>query len=447
MIARHNALQRWMLCTWILALGAVVATAQPQTASPLAIQSNERSGVYSLGQEVVFAITPVKSTASVDLDAVVVTVIRDGWEKLATPTTKRNGDALEVRFTPKDPGWYKCEASPSADSKIVASAGVVVDPDKITASMPEPDDLDSFWDLRRNALAAMPLKAELAPMESPDPNIACVSVELPCPQGNPVRGYLAQPKDISLHGAPAILYVRAAGVSGDWCKASPRNAVWLARQYHALVLDINAHGMLNGQPPEYYSKLEQGELRSYWAQGNDDRDAFYFVDMYVRLLRAIEFITTRDSWDGRHLVTVGESQGGGQALAAAGLDKRVSAAVALVPAMCDFTGPVVNRAGGWPQPVGRDVESPNAKKVIEAVRYCDNVHLAKRSKAETLIFVGLIDTTCPAPGVIATYNNLSGDKRIVLYPHKTHNGLPPEDLWIGDISVIEDSFIRGHFQR
>lgn len=447
MIARHNALRSRMLCTWVLVLGALVATAQSQTASPLAIQSNERSAVYTLGQEVVFSITPARSTASVDLDAVVATVMRDNWEKLTTPTTKRNGDTLEVRFTPRDPGWYMCEALPSADAKVGARAGVVVEPDKIAASMPEPDDLDNFWDLRRNDLAAMPLKAELTPMESPDPNVACVGVELPCPETNPVRGYLAQPKDISLRGAPAILYVRAAGVSGDWCKASPRNAVWLAKQYHALVLDINAHGMLNGQPPEYYTRLEQGELRGYWTQGNDDRDDFYFVGMYVRLLRAIEFLTTRDAWDGRHLVTIGESQGGGQALAAAGLDKRVSAVVALVPAMCDFTGPVVHREGGWPQPLGADVDSPAAQKIIDAVRYCDNVHLAKRSKAETLIFVGLIDTTCPPPGIIATYNNLSDDKRIVLYPHKTHNGLPPEDLWIGDMSVIEDSFIRGHFER
>jgi cephalosporin-C deacetylase-like acetyl esterase len=169
--------------------------------------------------------------------------------------------------------------------------------------------------------------------------------------------------------------------------------------------------------------------------------------MYIRLLRAIEFLAGRDAWDGKHLITIGESQGGGQALAAAGLDKRVSAVVALVPAMCDFTGPLVDRAGGWPQPVGRDVGSEKTRKIIEAVPYCDNVHLATRSHAETLIFVGLIDTTCSPPGVIATYNALPGNKRIVVYPHKAHNGLPPEDLWLGDISAIQDRFIRAHLGR
>jgi cephalosporin-C deacetylase len=164
--------------------------------------------------------------------------------------------------------------------------------------------------------------------------------------------------------------------------------------------------------------------------------------MYVRLLRSIEFIAAQEQWDGKHLVTIGESQGGGQALAAAGLDQRVSAVVALVPAMCDFAGPLVKRLGGWPQPIGRDVESEHTRKVLDAVRYCDNVNLAKRSRAETLIFVGLSDTTCSPPGVYATYNQLSGKKRIVAYPHKPHNGLPREDAWIGEISTIQEDFVR-----
>jgi hypothetical protein len=78
---------------------------------------------------VVFTITAAKGAESVDLDAVVATVTRDGWEKLTRPQAKRNGDAVEVRFTPEAAGWYMCEASPSADSKLVARAGVVVDPD------------------------------------------------------------------------------------------------------------------------------------------------------------------------------------------------------------------------------------------------------------------------------------------------------------------------------
>ena len=447
MLIQRGTSRGLSVCAWILALVTVAATAQPRTASPLAVQSDERTGVYTLGREVVFTIKPTRATESVDLDAVAATITRDGWQKLTTPPARRNGDSLEVHFTPEAAGWYMCEASPADDAKAVARAGIVVGPEKIAPSIPAPDDLDDFWDLRRAALAAMPWKTEPTPTESPESEVECFSVELPCPQTNPVRGYFAQPKDVPLRSAPAILYVRAAGVSGDWCKASPRNAASLAKQYGAIVLDINAHGMLNGQPPEYYQNLEQRELRNYGTQGSDDKDSFYFVGMYVRLLRAIEFIASRDAWDGKHLITIGESQGGGQALAAAGLDKRVSAVVAIVPALCDLTGPLVGRAGGWPMPLGREVESVNARKIIAAVPYCDNVHLAQWSQAETLIFAGLIDTTCSPAGIIATYNALPGNKRIILYPHKAHNGLPPEDLWLGDMDLYQDRFIRGHIGR
>ncbi len=456
MLTRYNRCSKSLFCVHVLALVSFLSTVALSTTvaagraapSPFVVNSEETSGIYPLGKEVGFTIKAAEGAGAADLDKVSVTITRDGWEKVAVPQANKGGESLVVRFTPEAPGWYMCEALPVAEGrKTAARAGVVVSPEKIGPSMPEPKDFDEFWKARRAALAALPLKADLKPVESPDPQIECFSLETPCPHTNPVRGYYARPRDARSHGCPAILFVRAAGVSGDWCKASVKNATSLARQYGAIVVDINAHGMLNGQPPEYYQDLEQNELRSYWTQGTEDRDKFYFVGMYVRLLRSIEFIASQEQWDGKHLITIGESQGGGQALAAAGLDRRVSAVVALVPAMCDFAGPVVKRLGGWPQPIGRDVESEHTKKVIDAVRYCDNVNLAKRSRAETLIFVGLIDTTCSPPGVHATYNSLPGKKRIVAYPHKPHSGLPREDAWIGQISTIQEDFIREHIDN
>jgi len=451
MVTRQHGHARLVHSIWILALTTIaipvaVATAQMRAVTPLAVESGEKSGVYSLGREVLFKVTRVEGGEAVELDKVGVTITRDGWVKVV-PQVMKHGEVLEVRFVPEGAGWYRCTASPAGDGKAAAGAGVLVSPEKITASMPEPKDLDEFWNGKRAALTAVPLKAELTPVESDNVEIECFNLEAACPQGNPVRGYYARPKGARTKSCPAILFLRAAGVAGDWCKASPRNAVWLAKQYGAIVVDVNAHGMLNGQPQEYYRNLEQGELRNYWTHGADDRDKFYFVGMYVRLLRAIEFIAAQEAWDGTHLVTIGESQGGGQALAAAGLDKRVSAVVALVPAMCDFAGPVGNRVGGWPMPIGADTQSDRAKKIIDAVRYCDNVNLAARSRADTLVFVGLVDTTCSPTGIFATCNKLAGGKRIVVYPHKQHNGLPKEDLWIGDIPVLQDQFIRHHIGR
>ena len=428
-----------------LVLSAVVAVlaVQAVAAGALAVNSDERSGIYPLGKEGVFAIS---STEPVDWDKVNVTITRGGFTEITSLKRRIADQTLEVRFTPEVAGWYMCEASVAGDD-AKSRAGAVVDPASIAPSMPAPKDFDAFWNARKAALKAMPLEAELESTDDSGSEIECFELTIPCPGTEPVRGYYARPKGARAKSRPAILYLRAAGVAGHWCRASAKNAVSLAREYGAIVVDINAHGMLNGQSEDYYRDLEQGRLRQYWRQGADDRDEFYFVGMYVRLLRAIEFIAGRELWDGEHLVATGESQGGGQSLAAAGLDSRVSAVAAIVPAMCDFTGPVVKRLGGWPRPVGWDVEDAHTKEVIDAVRYCDNVNLAPRSRAETLIFVGLIDTTCSAPGIFATYNALTGPKRIVVYPHKPHNGLPPEDAWIGNIYAVRSDFIRHHIEN
>jgi len=58
-------------------------------------------------------------------------------------------------------------------------------------------------------------------------------------------------------------------------------------------------------------------------QGMESRSDFYFRGMYLRLIRTLDFLASQPEWDGKRILVIGESQGGGQALAAAGLDKEL----------------------------------------------------------------------------------------------------------------------------
>ena len=60
------------------------------------------------------------------------------------------------------------------------------------------------------------------------------------------------------------------------------------------------------------------------------------------------------------------------------------------------------------------------KKVREASRYFDVVNFASRVTCPVLIGVGLIDTTCPPPGIMAACNELKGEKEIVFMPVAEH---------------------------
>ena len=175
-------------------------------------------------------------------------------------------------------------------------------------------------------------------------------------------------------------------------------------------MDLNAHGLPNGKPKEFYDALAAGELKDYRRAGRESRETVYFLGMYLRLVRALDVLTAQPEWDGRTVVVYGSSQGGAQAIAAAGLDARVTFFVAGVPAGCDHTGGLVGRIAGWPKFIATGEAA--APEVVAAVRYYDGVNFAARAKAPGFFTVGFIDTTCPPSSVYAAYNALPTAKGI-----------------------------------
>ncbi len=146
----------------------------------------------------------------------------------------------------------------------------------------------------------------------------------------------------------------------------------------------------------------------------------YFRGMFLRLVRAIDFLAAQPEWDGRTLIVHGSSQGGAQSIVAAGLDPRVTFFAAGVPAMCDHTGVVVGRVNGWPKLVPNGSDGKPDAKVLQAARYYDAMNFATRAKAAGIMTVGFIDTTCPPTSVYAAYNAVHTSKEIFNDPPSTH---------------------------
>ncbi|MCU0410316.1 MAG: acetylxylan esterase, partial [Bacteroidales bacterium] len=209
--------------------------------------------------------------------------------------------------------------------------------------------------------------------------------------------------------------------------------------------DLNAHGMLNGQPDSYYRDLEDNELKNYAQTGLENRETVYFRGMYLRLIRTLDYLTSMPEWDGKRILVIGESQGGGQALAAAGLDKRVSAVIATVPAMCDWGGSLVGRKGCWPYPF----ETKNDRaKMLSALPYFDAAHLLKGSKATIVAEIGLIDMTCPSSAIYAALNQARGKKIIFAVPYRAHHMTQPQYKTTWETSVLNkiDAFLNDYLK-
>lgn len=300
-----------------------------------------------------------------------------------------------------------------------ASTGFVVDPDGFTPGSKRPKDFDKYWKKEKKMLRKLPMDVTALPLEELEGPVICSSIEITCTGPKPVRGYFAKPEKAEPGSLPIVLYVRAAGVAGHWCQSKPEDALNYAKKGNgALAFDLNAHGMLVGQPQMYYDSLERGELKDYAGFGRESREDIYFRGMYLRLIRTLDFLCSQPEWDGKRILVLGESQGGGQSLAAAGLDPRVSAVVATVPAMCDWGAALQGSKGGWPNLFdwGGD-----ADKLMVTLPYFDVAHLLNDSQATIVTEIGFIDYTCPPASIYAALNQAKGEKIVFGVPYRGHH--------------------------
>ena len=261
-------------------------------------------------------------------------------------------------------------------------------------------------------------------MEAFDVQIDCL--------GAPVSGYYGKPQNAKPKSLPAILFVHGAGVRS----ANLGSVYWAEREGGMLAFDINAHGIPNGKPAAFYEQLAAGDLKDYRSVGREDREQCYFKGMFLRLIRAIDFLTEQPEWDGKTVIVYGSSQGGFQAFAAAGLDSRVTFFCAGVPAGCDHTGTSANRINGWPKLVPVDADGKPNTTVEQVARYFDCVNFATRAKCKgAAVTVGFIDTTCPPTSVYAAYNALTIPKSIHADTLSGHTSTPAASKFMQEAAL------------
>ncbi|MEI8020276.1 MAG: acetylxylan esterase [Schlesneria sp.] len=373
--------------------------------------------LYAVGEPATFTIEALDDEKSFVDGKVVCVFSRDGWQSQPPQTVVLKEGKATITGKLDEPGFLLLRAT---IGKTVALAGAGYDPLQLKPSLPVPDDFDQFWAAQKEALAKVPLKSLLTSVESPAKGVDAFDVQVSC-LGKPVSGYFGRPQNAKPKSLPAILFVHGAGVRS----ANLGSTHWADKEGGMLSLDINAHGIPNGKPDDFYTALAQGELKDYRNEGRQDREQCYFKGMFLRLIRAIDFLTEQPEWDGKTVIVYGSSQGGFQAFAAAGLDPRVTFFCAGVPAGCDHTGIAVNRINGWPKIVPIDAQGKPDPLALETSRYVDCVNFATRAKCKgAAVTVGFIDTTCPPTSVYAAYNALTIPKAMHADVASGHTSTP-----------------------
>src|SRR4051812_2630969 len=294
--------------------------------------------------------------------------------------------------------------TPASQELDKMTVGAAVAPEQIRPPVARPTDFDSFWAGKLAALKQVPINPRLEPTATEREGVDLFTVTLDS-LNSQVHGYLGTPKGGGKH--PALVIYQYAGVYPLLKSAITDRAAegWLT-------FDVDSHDM----PPD-----QATAPTNYARLGDEDRETSYFLNMYLRDTRALDYIQSRPDWDGKTIVIMGTSMGGQQSFATAGLNPdRVTAMLINVPAGADFSGDLHGAKRGYPNWA---VDDP---KVVETARYFDAVNFAPTIMAQSLVGPGFIDTTSPPFGIFAAFNEIQGPKEAATMRDSDHNNITPQ---------------------
>jgi cephalosporin-C deacetylase-like acetyl esterase len=250
------------------------------------------------------------------------------------------------------------------------------------------------------------MNAVLTPIQTEVPGVEMSAFAIAA-LGNKAQGYIAKPAKEGKF--PALVLLQYAGVYA--LNAGPV-AARAAEGW--LVIDVDAHDKLPSDP--------SGNIPpNYPAVGNTDREKSYFLNMYLRDSRALDYLMTRADWDGNTIVLMGTSMGGQQSLVLAGLrPEKITAVLVCVPSGTDANGDLHGRKGGYPNWPADD------PKVASTALYFDAINFASRIKAPVLAAIGFIDTVSPPAGIWTALNQIPVAKEPLPMIESEHNNFTPE---------------------
>ncbi|MFJ4879051.1 acetylxylan esterase [Streptomyces sp. NPDC088745] len=297
--------------------------------------------------------------------------------------------------------------------------------DELTRYRPElsvPEDFDDFWrrtleEARRHGGA---VKAEGVASAHLLSNVEVDDVRFPGWNGEPVAAWLLRPRGAE---GPLPVVVTYIGYSGG--RGLPtEHLLWASAGFAQLVVD--SRGMGHDTPDRTVGDGTQWS-EGFMTRGIDHPGHYYYRRLITDCVRAVDAVSQMPALDEGRIVLTGGSQGGGLALAVAGLvGARAAALMTDVPFLCHYRR-AVNITGEAPySEIAKYLRWHSRHRVertFATLDYFDGVHFATRATAPALFSVGLMDPICPPSTVYAAFNHYAGeDRTMTVWPFADHGG-------------------------
>ena len=329
----------------------------------------------------------------------------------------KNGRAVLSVGTMRNPGFLDCVLKADiAGKSCTHHVKIGFSPEKLRPYTQQPTDFVEFWNKAKSEAEQCPMTftTKYVP-EYSNEKVDCYLIKLQCyKKGQHVYGYLTRPKAKGKY--PVVLCPPGAGVKT--LKEPMRHRFYAEQGFIRLEMEI--HGLNPELSPETFKDLS-ASFGDYLLKGLDDRDNYYMKKVYLACVRAIDYLTSLDEWDGKNVIVQGGSQGGGLALITAGLDSRVTLCVANHPALSDMAGYKAGRADGYPHFFTKlnDYRTDTPEK-LQTMAYYDVVNFARQINIPVYLTWGYNDNTCPPTTSYIVYNTLTCPKEALITPINEH---------------------------
>lgn len=335
----------------------------------------------------------------------------------------KNGEATIVMGTMTEPGFLACQYEfRTSDGKTQKDlVKVAYAPEQIKTFTPMPKDFDKFWQTALKEARKVPFEAEYKDIaDATNDQFVTRLVRLRVGKNKWMQGYLTMPRTRNAK-YPVVLCPPGAGSQ----KIYPSD--YFPKE-GCVYMKIEIHDNDQLLADDDYNAMRHEKCDDYMRRGMVSKDIYYYKDVYVGCARALDFLCSLPEWDGKNAIVTGGSQGGALTIVTAALNEKATLCAPFYPALCDLTGFLHQRAGGWPKFFSgfyKDgkVEIP-AGQAVETLQYFDVVNFARRLKVPTFMSWGYNDDTCSPTSIWAAWNEITAPKACDITPSSGHWRFP-----------------------
>ncbi len=284
-----------------------------------------------------------------------------------------------------------------------------------------PLDFDGFWRETLAEARRFDWRPRLTAVDALLTGFDVFDVEFPGFGGDPVAAWFVVPSGT---GGRLPVVVEYNGYGGGRGLPHERLA-WAAAGYAYLFMDTRGQGSVwgsGGDTPDPHGSGPSSP--GFMTRGIEHPESYYYRRVFTDAVRAVDAVRGFDRVDPERVAVCGGSQGGGIAIAVAGLVEGLVAALPEVPFLCHFERAVGMTTSDPYNEIVRYLSIHRAKtdRVFDTLSYFDGVNFAARATAPSIFSVGLLDPVCPPSTVFAAHNAWGAPSEIVVYPFNEHEG-------------------------